>query len=149
MSVNSSDIVHIKLGNGSTIFTQAGAYLAGSSSLNISAQGSLKALISGEGLFLSKITAPAGDADLFIGSYGAIISKELNAGETYIVDTGHIVAFDQAVQYKIKKASKGLISTFASGEGLVGEYSGPGRIWIQTRNLSALANVLVPFLPKK
>ncbi|HOV13191.1 MAG TPA: TIGR00266 family protein [Spirochaetota bacterium] len=143
------DIVHIKMDNGVTVFTQAGAYLAGSSNLNISAQGSLKALMSGEGLFLSKVTANAGAGDLFIGSYGAIMVKELKAGETYIVDTGHIVAFDQSVQYKIKKASKGLFSTFASGEGLVGEYTGPGKIWIQTRNLSSLASAIMPFLPKK
>lgn len=143
------DIVHIKMPGNTTIFTQAGAYLAGSANLNISAQGSLKALMSGEGLFLSKVVSDAAGGDLLIGSYGAIMVKELKAGETYIVDTGHIVAFEQSVQYKIKKASKGIFSSMASGEGLVGEYSGPGKIWIQTRNLSSLASALLPFLPKK
>lgn len=129
-----------------TIYAQGGAYLAGSPELEISTQGSLRALISGEGLFLQKIS---GRGTVFLNSYGAIIKKTLATGETYRVDTGHIVAIEDGVHYQIRKASKGLFSTFASGEGLICEYSGPGSIWIQTRNIPALANILTPFLPKK
>ncbi len=139
------DIVHIPM-NGGTVYTQAGAYLAGSPSLTISAQGSFKAMFSGEGLFLSKIT---GSGDLFVGSYGAIYIKTLQPSEHYTVDSGHIVAFDESVTYKIKMASKGLFSTLASGEGLVCDYTGPGRIWIQSRNIRSLAQMLVPFLPNR
>lgn len=139
------DIVHIPM-NGTTVFTQAGAYLAGSQDLNISAQGSFKAMFSGEGLFLSKIS---GSGDLFVGSYGAIYTKTLGPGEHYIVDSGHIVAFEESVTYKIKMASKGIFSTIASGEGLVCDYVGPGRIWIQSRNIRALAQTLIPFLPNR
>lgn len=138
------DIAHITL-NGGTLFTQAGAYLAGSSNLTISAQGSFKAMFSGEGLFLSKIT---GAGDLFVSSYGAMYTKTLQSGETYTIDSGHIVAFDESVTYRIRMASKGIFSTLASGEGLVCEYTGPGRIWIQTRNIRSLAQMLIPFLPK-
>jgi len=137
------DIVHIPI-SGGTIFAQAGSYLAGSQGLTITAQGSFRAMFSGEGLFLSKIS---GTGDLFVSSFGAVYQKTLGFGELYRVDTGHIVAFDESVTYKIKKASKGLFSTLASGEGLVGEYLGPGRIWIQTRNVRALAQLLIPFLP--
>jgi len=42
--------------NHQTIYTQAGAYLAGSPELELSTKGSAKALFSGEGLFLSKIS---------------------------------------------------------------------------------------------
>ncbi|HOJ78022.1 MAG TPA: TIGR00266 family protein [Bacillota bacterium] len=131
---------------GNTIFAQSGAYLAGSNELQLSTQGSFKALISGEGLFLQKIS---GNGVVFLSSYGAIIEKKLAPGETYRVDTGHIVAFEESVQYHIKKAAKGLFASFASGEGLVGEYRGPGTIWLQTRNLPAFANVLARFLPHK
>jgi len=137
------DIVHIPI-SGGTIFAQAGSYLAGSQGLTITAQGSFRAMFSGEGLFLSKIS---GTGDLFVSSFGAVYQKTLGSGELYRVDTGHIVAFDESVTYKIKKASKGLFSTLASGEGLVGEYLGPGRIWVQTRNVRALAQLLIPFLP--
>ncbi len=138
------DIIQMELSN-QTLFTQAGAYLAGSTGLVLSTQGSAKALFSGEGLFLSKIT---GTGTVFISSYGAIYLKELSSGEKYIVDTGHIVAFEDTISYTIKKAAKGLFSTVASGEGLVCEYSGPGKIWIQTRNIGALAKLLIPFMPK-
>jgi uncharacterized protein (TIGR00266 family) len=138
------DIMQMQLSN-QTIFAQAGAYLAGSPELTLSTQGSAKALLSGEGLFLSKIS---GTGVLFLNSYGSIYQKQLGSGETYIVDTGHIVAFEETVTYKIKKAAKGIFSSLASGEGLVCEYSGPGKIWVQTRNISALAKLLQPYLPK-
>jgi uncharacterized protein (AIM24 family) len=73
----------------------------------------------------------------------------LGAGDTYVVDCGHIVAFEESVTYTIKKAAKGIFSTLASGEGLVGEYKGPGKIWIQTRNLRALAQSIAGYLPKQ
>lgn len=139
------DIMEMRLEN-RTVFAQGGAYLAGSPGLEISTSGSLKAMISGEGLFLQKIT---GTGVLFLNSYGAIIEKQLNSGETYIVDTNHIVAFEESVNYRIKKASKGLFSTFASGEGLVCEYTGPGKIWIQSRNLPAFAGLIAKFIPSK
>jgi len=139
------DIVMLEM-SGQTIFAQGGAYLAGSTNLNLSTQGSLKGMMSGEGLFMQKIT---GNGVLFLNSYGGIIEKTLAPGETYIVDTGHIVAFEESVQYKIRKASKGLFSSIASGEGLVSEYSGPGKIWMQTRNLSAFAQILSKFISTK
>lgn len=142
---NPGDILKMEL-TGNTILAEGGAYLAGSPDLEISTQGSLKAMISGEGLFLQKIT---GKGLVFLNSYGAIYEKILNPGETYIVDTGHIVAFDDSVQYKLKKATKGILSSMASGEGLVCEYTGPGKLWIQTRNLSTLAQLIAKFIPSR
>jgi len=113
--------------------------------LELSTQGSLKAMISGEGLFLQKIS---GSGMVFLNSYGQILEKTLQSGEKYIVDTGHIVAFEATVQYQIKKAAKTLLSSIGTAEGLACEYTGPGKIWIQTRNLSALARLLQPLLPR-
>lgn len=138
------DVVSLDL-NSKTILAQAGAFLAGDPGLEITTQGSFKAMFSGEGLFLSKIT---GTGKLFLNSYGAVYEKTLAAGETYVVDTGHIVAFEASVNYKLRKAAKGLFSTLASGEGLVCDYTGPGKLWIQTRNLPALAAMIAKFLPK-
>ena len=139
------DVISFEL-KGQTIFAQNGAYLAGSTGLELSTQGSFKAAMSGEGLFLQKIS---GTGTVFLSSYGAVIEKKLAAGESYIVDTGHIVAFESSVQYQVKKAAKGLFNSMASGEGTVSEYKGAGSIWVQTRNLPALAKLIAPFLPKK
>lgn len=139
------DIIKMDL-KGNTLFAQNGAYLAGSADLDLSTKGSMKAMISGEGLFLQMIS---GHGMVFLNSYGGILEKNLVAGESYIVDTGHIVAFEDTIEYKIKKAAKGLFSTFASGEGLVCEFYGPGKIWMQTRNLPAFASIISRFITKK
>lgn len=140
---NVGDIMRFDL-NGETLFAEGGSYLAGAAGLEISTQGSFKALVSGEGLFLQKIT---GTGPLFLTSYGAILEKTLQPGETFIVDTGHLLAFQETVQYKVKKASKGIFSSLASGEGLVCEYTGPGKVWMQSRNLPAFAEILSKFIP--
>ena len=139
------DVLKMEL-TGNTIYTEGGAYLAGSPGLTISTKGSFKAMFSGEGLFLQKIS---GHGTLFLNSYGAIFEKTLAPGETYIVDTNHIVAFEETVQYKLKKAAKGIFSSLASGEGLVCEYTGPGKLWVQTRALSAFASQIERYLHKR
>lgn len=131
---------------GNTIFCEGGAYLAGDPSLELSTKGSLKGLVSGEGLFLQKIS---GNGIVFLNSYGAIVEKTLAPGETYIVDTNHIVAFEESVQYQLKKSAKGLISSWISGEGFVCHYTGPGKIWLQTRALSMFAQALERYTHKR
>ena len=131
---------------GNTILAQSGAYLAGSDGLELSTQGSFKAMISGEGLFLQKIT---GNGKVFLNSFGAVFVKQLAPGEHYILDTGHLVAFEDSASYTLRKAAKGLFSTLASGEGLVCDFAGPGKIWVQTRNLKGFAGLIASLLPKQ
>lgn len=142
------DIIAFDL-KGETLFAQGGAYLAGDPSLEISTKLSGKAMIGGEGLFLATIK---GNGTVFLNSYGAVIKKELAAGEKYIVDTGHIVAFTESITYQIRQASRGLkgvFSSVASGEGLVSEYTGPGTLWLQTRNLNPLAQAISKYIVKR
>ncbi len=141
----SGEIIQMEL-TGNTIYCEGGAYLAGNSDLEISTKGSFKALVAGEGLFLQKIT---GRGTLFLSSYGGIIEKQITPGENLIVDTGHLVAFEDSLSYTIRKASRGIFSTIASGEGLVSEFSGSGKVWLQTRNLSAFIGLIERFLPNR
>lgn len=138
------DIARVDLDN-ETLLAFRGAYLAGDTGIALSSRGSLKGLIAGADLFLSVLT---GTGSVFVSSFGAIYTRTLGPGEPYVVDTGHIVAFNDGMQYSIKTASKGLFSSFASGEGLVCLFVGPGTIWMQTRNVRSLAEMLIPFLPK-
>lgn len=137
------DILQMDL-RGETILAQRGAYLAGREDLTISAQGSLKAMMSGEGLFLSRIS---GSGELFLNSFGAIYSRTLVSGESYIVDSGHMVAYTEGMMLSITKAARGLLTSLASGEGLVCTFTGPGTVWIQTRSAKSLASLLLPFIP--
>lgn len=140
------DIVGLDLRDNSC-FVQSGSYLAGDMSLNIDTKfGGGRSFFSGEGLFLLKIS---GRGLLILTSYGAIFDKVLAPGERYIVDTSHIVAFESTVNYRVKKAASGIVSSIVSGEGLVSEFEGPGKIFIQTRSTQSLVNWLIPLLPAK
>jgi uncharacterized protein (TIGR00266 family) len=148
------DIMPVSM-QGSRFFVQPGSYLAGDPGLVLNVQGSLRGMLSGEGLFLLTVE---GSGLLLLSSFGAIHTKELAPGEEYIVDTGHIVAFEGAVQYALEKATgrtqgvggflKGMVQSAMSGEGFVCRYRGPGRIYIQTRQLQTFASTLIPFLPR-
>lgn len=139
------DIIHFAI-NGKKILAQGGSYLAGTSGLQLGTQGSLRGALMGEGLFLQTIS---GIGDVWLSSYGAVYVVELAAGQEYSVDNGNMVAFEESVSFSIKKATKGLFSTFASGEGFISRFKGPGKVWIQTRSISGFAQLLMPYLSKK
>ena len=129
---------------GRTLFAQSGSYLASSPEIEIDTKwGGAKTFFSREGLFLLKLS---GAGPLYLSSYGAIHDIELAAGQKHVVDTGHMVSFDEGVEYKVKRVG-GLKSTLLSGEGLVCELSGPGRISIQSRSLDSFISWLAPRLP--
>ena len=137
------DIVHLDLG-GETLLVQSGSYMACSRDISIETTwGGAKTFFSKEGFFLLKLQ---GAGDLFLSSYGAIHEKELGPGEKYIVDTGHMVAFGEQVGYRVTRVG-GLKSTLFSGEGLVVELTGPGKIFLQSRSTDAFLSWLIPLLP--
>ena len=139
------DILHLDMRN-QTIMVTSGAYLACSKAINVDTQwGGAKTFFSKEGLFLLRVQ---GSGDLFLSSYGAIHPRELRNGETYIVDTGHMVAFDDTVDYRVTRVG-GLKSTLFSGEGLVCELTGPGKIYLQSRSNDAFLSWLIPQLPSR
>ena len=139
------DVLHMEMRN-QTIMVTSGAYLACSKEISVDTQwGGAKTFFSKEGLFLLRVH---GSGDLFLSSFGAIHPKELRNGETYIVDTGHMVAFDENVNYRVTRVG-GLKSTLFSGEGLVCELTGPGRIFLQSRSDDAFLTWLVPRIPKR
>ncbi|KAL8809559.1 MAG: hypothetical protein Q9223_007909 [Gallowayella weberi] len=105
-------------------------------------QGFSKAMFSGEGLFVYKIS---GTGVMWISSFGAIVRKDayerilqLQDGEKYIIDNGHLIAWN--CKYVMERvASGGIISGISSGEGLVCKFTGPGTVFLQTRNPAAFA----------
>lgn len=141
------DIVGLDVRN-QAFLVQSSSYMAGDSSLAVETRfGGMKSFLGGEGLFLLHIQ---GDGHLFLTSFGAIYRKRLSPGERYVVDTGHLVAWEAQMEYNIRKAAKsGFFRSMLSGEGLVAEFSGPGEILIQTRNLRAFAGLLKPFFPSQ
>lgn len=133
------DLEHITLSD-SAVMVQRGSYCACTPGVTIDAKwGGAKSFFAGEGLIMLKCH---GSGDLWISSYGAIHCEEVDG--TYIVDTTHIVAFDESLTYDVRSVG-GMKSLFLSGEGRVCHFSGRGRVWFQTRSAPSLASFLHPF----
>jgi uncharacterized protein (TIGR00266 family) len=140
------DVAAIEMNN-QTFFVQSSSYLAGDASLVVDTKwGGAKSFFGGEGLFVLQVQ---GRGLLLVSSFGAIHRKRLQPGERYVVDTGHLVAWEGTTQYTLRKAAAGFFRSIVSGEGIVAEFSGPGELLIQTRNLAALAGLLKPFFPSQ
>jgi uncharacterized protein (TIGR00266 family) len=136
------DIAALEMTNQSFL-VQSSSYLAGDVGLEIDTRwGGAKTFFGGEGLFTLQVQ---GSGLLLVSSFGAIHRKRLAAGERYVVDTGHLVAWESQLPYQIRKAAAGFFRSLTSGEGFVAEFSGPGELLIQTRNLQAFAGMLRPF----
>ena len=75
------------------------------------------------------------------------LAAEAAAGQSYTVDTGHLVAFTEGMGFKVRSVG-GIKSTLLSGEGLVVDLTGPGRVLMQTRSTDAFLAWLIPLLPK-
>ncbi|GAA1061966.1 TIGR00266 family protein [Agromyces bracchium] len=125
------DMTKVALDGGTALLVQSGSWAASDPTIDVDSKwGGGKSFFSGEGLILLRCT---GTGDLLLSTYGAIVPAVLAAGETMTLDTGHVVAFDETVQYAVRKAGSWK-STILGGEGLVTDFTGPGRVWLQTRS---------------
>jgi len=128
---------------GNAMLFSAGAYLAHHGEIDLRMRwGGLRSIFAKEGAFFVEAS---GQGDLWVTSYGAI--DEVHCNGSYIVDTGHIVGFDASLDFKIKSPGGGLMGFVASGEGLVCEFTGQGRILVQSRNTGSLVSWITPLLP--
>jgi uncharacterized protein (TIGR00266 family) len=138
------DIVPFSL-SGQTMYLTSGNYIASEESIDIDSHwGGAKTFFSRQGLFMLKVQ---GQGQVVAGSYGAIKPVELPAGESYTIDTGHLVGWEEGITYEVHKVGNWK-STFLSGEGLVAVLRGPGRFYIQTRSAEALVHWLEARLPQ-
>jgi uncharacterized protein (TIGR00266 family) len=127
-----------------TWFVQSGSWIASDPSVEVDTKwGGAKTFFGGEGLFLLKCS---GQGDVLVSSYGAILAYEIPAGQSYIVDTGHVVAFPEGIQYGVEKAGSWK-STILGAEGLVVRFQGPGTVWLQTRSAQDLVGWLTAQMP--
>ena len=120
---------------------QPGAYLASTPGVQLGVQwAGLASGIGREGFFKLYVS---GEGTLWYGAYGALVDQQVE-GE-YIVDTGHLVAYQPHLKLKVQLAG-GLVGSFLGGEGLVTRLEGHGKAVLQTRSLSGLAGWINPRL---
>ncbi|BAU64611.1 hypothetical protein STA3757_19830 [Stanieria sp. NIES-3757] len=130
---------------GQDLVVQATSYLACSSQVNIDLgfQG-LKSVFSGESIFWLTIS---GYGMALLTSFGGIYEIEVDGD--YIVDTGHIVAFEKSLDFNITKAGSSWIDAFLGGEGLVCWFHGKGKVYCQTHNPGAFGSLVGALLPPR
>lgn len=132
--------------SGEKLIVQAGSYVASADTINVDFnwQG-FKSLLSGESMFWLGIS---GQGKVLLNSFGVIYPVKVD-GE-YIVDTGHIVAFEETLNFTISKAGKSWFSSFLGGEGFVCKFRGKGTVWCQSHNSNAFGLAIGPKLkPRK
>lgn len=134
------DMDHVYLDD-TTIYLQNSAFVASGPEVTAESkwQGFTKGFFSGESLFLLRCS---GVGDLWFSTFGAMIPIDVT-GE-YIVDTSHIVAFTEGLDYRVSRLG-GYKSLLFSGEGFVCRFSGQGRVWIQTRKVPAFTTWINPY----
>ena len=126
--------------NDDAFILTAGSFMACTPGIRLRTRfGGLRALFSGEGAFFIECT---GTGELFYNSFGGVLEKQVEG--SFTVDTGHVVAWDPGLKYSVRGMGS-LKSTLLSGEGLVLNFSGSGKIYLQTRTMSGISKWLTPF----
>jgi uncharacterized protein (TIGR00266 family) len=140
------DIVALRLAD-ETYNIAASSYLASDPALKVDTDwGGGRSFFASKSLFVLQVQ---GAGVQFVTSFGTLHQRILGPGERYVVDTGHLIAWHADMPYQIRKVTKSLFRSLTSGEVLVAEFTGPGILLLQTRNLAAFAGALVPYLPDK
>ena len=130
------DITTYDVAPNRALFIQKGSWLANEQNVNIETKwGGFKNLFGSEGAFVIRAE---GQGSVVFACYGALEQWTLAAGQHMTLDTGHMVAYEESLTMSIRKATGGLVQTFKSGEGLVFDFQGPGKLWTQTRNPNEL-----------
>ncbi len=130
------DILSYDLQPGAALFIQKGSWLANDIGVKIDAQwGGFKNMFGSEGGFIIR---SEGHGPVIFACYGALETWNLEPGQSITVDTGHMVAYESTITMSLRKVTGGLVQTFKSGEGLVFDFTGPGKVMTQTRNPTEL-----------
>lgn len=138
------DLMALDLQN-ERLMVQSGSYVASEMGINIDTKwGGAKTFFASEGLIMLNLS---GNGKALLSSYGAIHEMNLAAGQTVTVDSGHLVAFSDRIGFRVRTIG-GIKSTLFSGEGIVVDMTGPGRMLLQTRSTDAFLSWLLPKLPR-
>ncbi|MFJ9607372.1 TIGR00266 family protein [Kitasatospora sp. NPDC101176] len=103
-------------------------------------------LLGGEGGFVLRME---GAGTVVLGCYGALDAVELGPGEQLTVAAGHIVGYDADVTLAVRRMARGrTIRSLKTGQFLVCDLTGPGRVLLQTRSPNEMVSYIQENLPK-
>lgn len=141
------DIVVLDVDPANPLVLTRGSWLASSPGVELDTKfGGMATTFGGEGGFTVHCS---GTGPVVAACYGALDRHELPAGGGFTVDSGHVVAYSANTQPQMRKASRGIMGTLKSGEGLVFDFTGPGTVWTQSRNPNEFVSWLATVLPTR
>ncbi|MBR5938526.1 MAG: TIGR00266 family protein [Clostridiales bacterium] len=131
-----------------SIIAQKRAFLAATEGVELSIHFRKKlgaGLFGGEGFIMQRLS---GNGTAFVEIDGSVVEYQLAAGQSMLLDTGYLAMMEDTVSMDIEMV-KGAKNIFLGGEGLFNtKVTGPGRIWIQTMPISAVAGIIASTLPR-
>lgn len=135
------DVAVLEVAPGQELAITSGALLGHAGTVDVTTGwAGLRSVVLKEG---ATVLSATGHGPVLVCSYGALNCVTLRDGETLIVDTGHIAAWDRSMGLRIGPLG-GVVESKFTGEGMVGQFTGPGRVWIQTRAEQQLRSWLLP-----
>lgn len=122
-----------------------GSYLGSSDGLSIDTEfQGFRGMLSGESLFFLDIE---GKGQLLVSAFGSV--KEVEVDGALTVDTGHVVAFEDTLEYTVGKAGGSWLQSFLSSEGVVMHFSGQGKAYLQSHNPDQFGQTLGGLMPPR
>jgi uncharacterized protein (TIGR00266 family) len=88
-----------------------------------------------------------GSGAVVLACFGALDLVTLAPGELITVDPGHVLAYPETVQCRLRAVHVSAEQSIRTGEGLVLDFAGPGQLVTQTRGPRAMANWLATHPP--
>ena len=129
------------------IIAQKTSFLAATEGVNMDIYLQRKGLtgfFGGEGFLMQKYT---GSGYAWLEIDGSIQERVLEAGEKLIVDSGYVAAMEATCTMDVQTV-KGAANILLGGEGLFNTVvTGPGKVWLQTMPINALAMNLYAYMP--
>ncbi|ARN19909.1 TIGR00266 family protein [Piscinibacter gummiphilus] len=134
---------------GGTLICQKDAFLCAAKGVSLGIYFQQKMSVGffgGEGFVMQKLE---GDGLAFVHAGGTVVRRELQVGETLLIDTGCVVAFTPNVNFEIQYVGKIKTALFG-GEGLFfAKVTGPGTVWLQSLPFSRLASRVFAAAPQR
>ena len=139
----------IRIAPGQEMIVQKSSFLESEAGVNLSIHFQKKlgaGFFGGEGFIMQRLS---GSGTALVELDGHVVTYELGAGQSIIVDTGHLAAMDASCQMEVTMV-QGAKNVFFGGEGLFHTViTGPGRIYLQTMPIVNVANAIRPYIPTK
>lgn len=108
------------------------------------AQSAGAAFCGGQGIFFTEMS---GDGVAFLCGGGAITERHLSEGETIVLDTLSLLAWETSVKMSVRTAGGCLMCCCGSEGFFLTEMTGPGKVWIQPMPLVKMQKALAMLPP--